>query len=188
MAYTLRLDRSRDAGQYFPPISHPSVEGAVAHFEQDGFPFDHEGRLAEAFLTIEQKKKLDGMASAKPVGKKPAKTDAKTEAKTEAAPDGEGDAPKPPKPPATYRDKRAVEEAAANEKKPGSDQLNLEMWLRGEVKYPEYRIKQAVRARYNRAFDNIKDVVEFLVTTENLVAIEHIKPEYQKMLVTAEVE
>ena len=128
MAIPKRLDRSRgDVGQFFPPLQHPS--GCSAHYEQDGFHFDHEGNLLAAYLTDEQKAEMEKQDKGK------AATTTTPQAKKPAA--------------ATRKEKR---EAAPKPQEQGSDQLNLEAFLRGEEKYPEFRVKKVVRDRYNRRY------------------------------------
>lgn len=156
-----RLDRSRSAGQYFPPIPHETVPGATAHFEQDGMKFDHDGVLIEAFLTPEQKKKLDAKAA------------------QAAAP-----APKTGEPAAKTEPQTRLEKRQANpdkDKQPGGDQLNLVAWLMGEERYQEFRVKKVVRDRYSRQFGSINDLVEFLVTDQHLVQPEQLAPEFKSI-------
>jgi hypothetical protein len=50
----VKLDKTRDHGIYFP-----LHEGA--HFDQDGFLFDHNGNLVEALLTHDKRNQLQAM-------------------------------------------------------------------------------------------------------------------------------
>ena len=50
--YSKRLDKSRPYGQHCPPENG-------AFFNQDGFDFDHEGRIVEKLLSADQKKQLE---------------------------------------------------------------------------------------------------------------------------------
>jgi len=144
---TKQLDRSRPFGTVFPPL------GAV-HFEQDGHQFDHEGNhLAEvpadpptpsttkqATPKGRQKKDKAATQPAAPTAKTKTKGKTKTE-KTPAKPD-----PAP--------------QTAAKGDDTG---INLESWLKGKEQYPEFKIKQVVRARFNRVVNNMPDTVYFLV-------------------------
>lgn len=50
----------------------------------------------------------------------------------------------------------------------GSD-VNLESWLRGEVKYPFFLLRAAVTARYHRNCNNLATIVVELVQEEKLI-------------------
>lgn len=166
MTFQKRLDRSRDVGQICPPLVHPTVDGCVAHFEQNGLFFDHEGLLLEPFLTEAQKKQAGETKKADGGGE--SKADATTK--------------KPPKAAKTRTEKRETEPA---KKQSGSDDLNLEAWLRGEEVYPEFRVKKVVRDRYNRVFNNINDLVQFLVVDESLVHRDVLKDDFRKLITPA---
>ena len=47
-----KLDQRRPYGEVHPP-------GRNHFFDQDGFPYDHEGKLVETLLSDEQKKQID---------------------------------------------------------------------------------------------------------------------------------
>ena len=148
------LDRSRPFGTV-----HPPYEGA--HFEQDGYHFDVEGKLVEALLTPEQKTKL--AQKAKPP-RPPAGTDGNSEPKQ----------PVPPNPP----------QAGEGNKDDGGDEnaVNLEQWLRDEASAPFKEVRQAVKARYNVWKTAKTDIVALLVLEQHLVAAEDIDPELRKLL------
>lgn len=177
MTIKRRLDKSRSAGTIFPPMPHADDPTAVAHYEQDGFYFDHEGRVLEAFLTPEQRKQFE------PVAPKPPKPAASGQPEE----DGEDDTPPQPAPAPKKPKTRQEKLAEKNPKKPASgDDLNLEMWLRGEAKYQEFRVKKVVRDRYNRVCSGTQELVRFLVEEVNLVPKEALKPEFAAFYEEAE--
>lgn len=168
MASTRRIDRSRgDAGQISPPMKHQKVPNCVAHYTQDGFMFDQHGKLLEAFLTTEQKKKLD-VHGDKPKAPNP-----------NAAADKEGEKESNPSVPKTRLEQRREHEM----QKADNGDVNLAAWLTGDEKYPEYRVKNTVRARYSVVFGNVADLARFLVMEQRLVPIEDVREDLRVQIV-----
>lgn len=141
-SYSKRLDKSRDFGTYHPP------DGG-AHYNQDGYDFDHTGALVEDRLTEEQKERLK---------KKP------------TAP--------PPKPPAPAAHGKAHKKETVPDPEPDADGLNLEAWLRGEEDYPFPDVQKAVKARYSVWKTAKRDLLLFLVEDQKLVETDDLSDEF----------
>jgi hypothetical protein len=151
-----RLDRS---------IYHSSVHGEFddpVRFWQDGLPFDTHGELVESKLTGEQSKQLEAQR---------ARGGAKA-----AAPPPEVAAPPPEAPPVGEFAGIEPEQSAPSDP-PLADQendVNLELWLKGERKYQSGRVFAAARARFNKAFTNYADLVDFLVYDARLMTANEV--------------
>jgi len=181
MRIPTRLDKSRPSGQHFPPLKNEKDVNQIAHFEQDGFQFDNTGKLLTAWLTPEQKKAWT--AQAKPPDQKknePAGGESEQDGAGGESAGAETAGEDAVQAPMTRGEIRRQEEE--NKRHAGSDDLNLNAWLRGDEKYPEFRVKKVVRDRFSRVFDKIGDLVEFLVTDENIEVFENLKPEFKAIL------
>lgn len=84
--------------------------------------------------------------------------------------------PAPPPPSA-----EAEEETAADT----SDDLNLELWAKGEAQYDFPEVQAAVKARLHKWCTSKVDLVNFLVD-ENVVAKSQLAPAFLKMIEAAE--
>lgn len=163
-----RLDKTRDYGTIHPAEIAVGDTTVAAHFNQDGYYFDHEGNLVEALLTPEQKKKL----AAKPAAAK-AKTQAKPAAKPKADAGDEQEA------------EDASDEADGNdEAKPAADgdELNIVSWLMGEIDYPVTAVREAVKKRYNTWKTSTRELILFLVEDQKVVTPKQLKPEWQQAI------
>lgn len=155
------LDRSRPFGTV-----HPPYEGA--HFEQDGYHFDVEGKLVEALLTVEQKNRLAAQKS-KDKAKPP---------RPPADPPPAGAAPSGSPPPSASEESGDEDENA----------INLEQWLRDDASANFKDVRSAVKARYGVWETAKAGVVAFLVNEQKLLAAEEIDPELRKLLPKREGE
>jgi hypothetical protein len=63
-----------------------------------------------------------------------------------------------------------------------ADDVNLVAWLRGEVEYPAYVVRNATRTRTGQVHDRIPDLVVALVYDEKLVSEDQIAPRFKAML------
>lgn len=144
---TKHLDRSRPFGTV-----HPPDQGA--HYEQDGYPFDAQGKIVEALLTEDQKKALE---------KKPPRPPAAPKAPKE---------PRPPNPGS----------ASAGGGKDDEGGVNLEQWLRDQDSANFKDVRLAVKERYSVWETSRAEVVIFLVNEQKLLAAEEIDPELRKLL------
>jgi hypothetical protein len=153
---TIKLDKSRPFGVVFP-----EYEGA--HFAQDGYHFDVEGRVVEALLTPELRKKME---AAQRVAEARAKADAAfTAALEEAGVDPAEVAPaKPARQPARDGNADGVTET-----------VDLGKWLRGESKFQWFAVAGAIKQEYGRTVTNKADAVDFLVDEIGLVASGSVK-------------
>lgn len=150
--YNKRLDRSRSFGEYHPPENG-------TFFNQDGFDFDHEGHLVADRLTEAQKKQLAKKAPAAPK----AEADSKPEGQSDGSPEDTSQPNSPANPQA-------------------GDDLNLEMWLRGEEDYPFSKVQAVVRSRFNVWKTARRDLVMFLVEEQKLVAVGDLSDEFKSLV------
>lgn len=157
------LDRSRNHGTI-----HPPHEGA--HYTQDGYYFDAEGKLVEALLKPEQKAALAKKASVPrpaPVAPpKPAATPPNPNAQSPAG--AEGVAP----------EGNAKEGEAGGE----PDAVNLEQWLRDPASAYFKDVRLAVKERYSVWKTAKAQIVEFLVVEQKLLPPEEIDAELRQLL------
>lgn len=163
---TKTLDRSRPYGTVHPPF-----EGM--HFEQDGYPFDHEGRLVEKLLKPEQKQALEKKAAAR-AAKAPPASGGET-----GAPNGESPS-KPTEP--------AAEGAGDGNKSDEADDdgINLEQWLRDPATANFKDVRVAIKERYS-VWHTAKDgAVDFLVNEVKLLPVEEIDASLRDLLVRRE--
>jgi hypothetical protein len=142
--YAKRLDRSRDYGTY-----HPPDDGA--HYNQDGYDFDHDGELVEHRLTAEQQERLKKKGPAAP--------------------------PKPPAPAPSHGKAHHAKETV-HDPEPDADGLNLEAWLRGQEDYPFPDVQKAVKARYSVWKTAKRDLLLFLVEDQKLVETDALSDEF----------
>ncbi|MCA1458097.1 hypothetical protein I6F35_33730 [Bradyrhizobium sp. BRP22] len=125
-------------------------EGAPYAFEQDGLPFDHHGYLAEKFVPANKKALVDKKL------KKLAKL-------------AEGEPVDEDKPDLTA-DVDDDDDADAD----ASLEINLEAWLKDEVKYEPHLVFKEAKRRYNKVFSNYRDLAEFLVFDEQICGPEDV--------------
>jgi hypothetical protein len=62
------------------------------------------------------------------------------------------------------------------------EDVNLEAWLRGDVKYPPHQIYKACRKRYSKNHTSIRSVVNDLVLDEELIPENEVAPELARLL------
>lgn len=63
-----------------------------------------------------------------------------------------------------------------------ADEVNLELWLRQNVKYPWHKVTDAIRTRYSATKPSKQAAVEFLVADIKLVPFAEVHPELRKFL------
>lgn len=153
----VRLDRSRHFAQV-----HPEEKGA--HFEQDGFYFGMDGRIAPAWLSDKDKDRLRRKA----MRAKAAQTAEAARRKALLAagidPDQDED---------DNGNVTAKASAVTSNKPEGkSDALDLVAWGRGELKAPWFKVRAAFEAQYSRSVENKEDALIFLIDQKLIVADE----------------
>lgn len=157
----LRMDRSRDHATVHGerPADDPHVN---VHFMQDGMPFDARGYLIYDLIT-EEKIKAIADRKLKKLKASPSTADEDT-----GAPD----------------DKTPDDKPADDEPSPSADtaDVNLEAWLRGEVSYPWFMVKKAVRDAHSTNIAKTADMVEFLVHDLKIIPREQVSPELRQLL------
>ncbi len=62
------------------------------------------------------------------------------------------------------------------------DDVNLESWLRGEVKYQPHQLRAAAKKRYHKTYANIPELIADLVLDEKLVPEDKVAPHLAKFL------
>jgi len=48
-------------------------------------------------------------------------------------------------------------------------EVNLELWAKGEVRYPPFKVFAAIRERYSKSVSTFADAIEFLVNEAKLI-------------------
>lgn len=151
--YMKRLDRTKDFGQYCPPD-----QGAF--YNQDGFDFDHEGRIVEARLTQEQRERL----KKKPPAAKP------------AAQKQDQD----PKAPETGSSDSGDRDTGSGGDEDG---INLEEWLRdGLDSYPFPDVQKTVRSRFSIWKTSKRDLIEFLVEDQKVISHDDLADDMKALI------
>ena len=135
-----RLDRSRAFGTVIGPTEPHKIAYSQVNFGLEFWPYDAHENLIEAALQPEQKKLLDDKRAAKAKTPEPEIED-EPQAVVETAP--------PPPPPDEHED------------------INLSMWLRGQIRYRPNEVQKAVRARYHVNKNTNRDLAMFLVEEPN---------------------
>jgi hypothetical protein len=152
----LRMDKSRP---------HATIHGeraagdrhAIAFYQQDGIHYDAHGYHIPELIDDD---KVRGLIERrlrrqqKLEGEK-----AEVDAQTDAAPDDDPDA------------------ASTDD-----DAVNLEAWLRGEVKYQWHMITSAVRKRYSQNLNRTIDVLECLVYDHEVVSEDQLADSFKDIL------
>lgn len=162
------LDRSRSFGTI-----HPPHEGA--HYSQDGYYFDAQGKLVESLLKPEQRaafaKKPPAPprpAPVAPVGSAAPKPPASEAAPSGPAPEGAQQHGTAAEPPPTDGD--------------DGDPVNIEQWLRDPATANFNDVRKAVKARYHVWMTAKPAVVTFLVNDQKLLPVEEIAAELRELL------
>jgi hypothetical protein len=57
--------------------------------------------------------------------------------------------------------------APDNDPPPG--EVNLELWAKGEARYPPFKVFAAIRERYSKSVSTFADAIEFLVNEAKLI-------------------
>ena len=131
-----------DRSRYFA-TEHGQFEDA-ARYWQDGLAFDADGKLVKTRLTPKPPRRL---AAAGAVASPPA---APVES---AAPEAAA----------------AAEAVAAPEPAKPNDEVDLERWLKGEVRYVSTQVFAAIRRRYGKTVTTFDESAAFLVGEVKLV-------------------
>jgi len=158
-ATKLRMDRSR-AFSTIHGERPPGDRHQYAHFQQDGIHFDAHGLHIDELIDDEKTRALV---------ERRLKRQAKLAPKEDAADAGDGDDDE-------------LDPAPASGAGSDPSDVNLEAWLRGEVKYPWFSITKLVRERYSQNITKLVDMIEFLVEDEKIVPFNELDPEYAKLL------
>lgn len=145
----IKLDKSRDYATV-----HGEHELPVA-FVQDGLHFNHHGDLIEAMVTTDAHRAL--------VAKKMRRIEKLAAQSADKPPSDQ-----PPAPPADDDDDDLDDD------KDAGDGVNLEQWLRDEVRYPPATIFKTMRERYSKQCSTFKEVAEFLVYDEQIVGPDEV--------------
>lgn len=136
-APVITLDRSRE-------FATVHGEGITHAFEQDGLPFNHQGRLVMELVTKDKRplveKKLKRLSKLETSGTKGVE---------------EADV--------------SIDDDAGD----GSD-INFEAWLKDQVKYQQHELFKEARRRFSKTFTNYRDLAEFLVFDENVCSPEDV--------------
>jgi len=135
---------------------HSSVHGEFddpVRYWQDGLPFNVHGELVEAKLTADQARQLEAQRAR--AGAKAAAPAPEAAANTLFA----GKQPEPAGPPDPPH---------------ADDEANLELWLKGERKYQAGKVFAAARSRYNKAFTNFTELIDFLVYDARLMTANEV--------------
>lgn len=69
-----------------------------------------------------------------------------------------------------------------DEDAPASDEINLEMWLRGEARYQPFQIFAECKKRFNRVHTSLRSVVDDLVLDEKLVPESEVAKDLMALL------
>jgi hypothetical protein len=53
--------------------------------------------------------------------------------------------------------------------RPPASDVNLELWAKGEARYPPFKVFAAIRERYSKSVSTFADAIEFLVSDVKLI-------------------
>lgn len=172
---TLRLDKTKPYstihGERQPDDPH-----YIVHYQQDGLPFDVQGKLVPDDNRRTPYTALD--ADGKPVQHKPLYDDKRAEKarrkldrlnRASTAPVEETDAEDDPG-------------AAAAERAEAAESVNFESWLRGEARYEHWQLVAAFEARFSRKTQKESDMVIEMVGDEHLVPEDELAPFAAKIM------
>jgi hypothetical protein len=166
----LRLDRSKKLATVHGDRNLDDPHASVAYM-QDGLPYDAEGVLVpDNGATAPRDVAIEG----KIVRFFPLYTEAmreKVKRKIERISQGL------PKDDVTEHDDTSVQEDA-------SEDVNLESWLRGDVRYPPFMIFAACKRRYSKSYNKFRDVIEDLVLDQKLVPEDQVSPDLLRHIST----
>jgi hypothetical protein len=154
----VKLDRTRHGARVTPPENG-------AHWEQDGFYFDNEGRLAPAWLTEKDKDRLRRKAAR-------AKASNAAEAARRKALIAAGIDPDQEEDDAGNVTAKSAGPAKAPAEAGKSDAVDLLAWARGELKAPWFKVRAAFEAQHAVSVENKEDAMIFLVKAGLMVADE----------------
>lgn len=149
----LRLDKSR-AYSTIHGERTPGDPHQLAFYCQEGIHFDAQGLHIEHLLDEKTLALVE----------KRLKRQAKAAPKDDADEPEEGDG------------------EPASDKDSGAGEVNLELWLRGEAKYPWFAITKTVRDRYHQNISKQSDMVAFLVLDEKVVEVDQLDPQLAALL------
>lgn len=163
-----KLDTSRPHG-----VVYGENTGNI-HYEQkalgiQSWPYDAHGNLVHAALTEQQKKKLQ---ERRDLAAKMAK-DAPKEAAVAV-----------PATPIT-EDLEDGERSGTDPVVPEDDEINLLMWLKGEVRYKPFEVQAALKKRYGANIPRLQDAALYLVEKQNLLPRAQVHASVLPALATA---
>jgi hypothetical protein len=159
----LRLDRSKKYATVHGDRNLDDPHACVAYM-QDGLPYDAEGVLVPDNGATEAR---DVVIDNARVRFFPLYTDemrAKRDRKIERIEQG---LPK----------EEVTELDATDDQEEASEDVNLESWLRGEVRYPPFMIFAACKRRYSKSYSKFRDVIEDLVFDQKIVPEDQLSPD-----------
>lgn len=143
-----RLDRSRPFGEVYGDADH-NVKFTQKSLGIESWPYDAHGELIEAALDKKQRDKLaERRAAFKPVPIEETIEDTVEE---------------------LHEEDLAAAAAAAAARSAEFDEINFEMWLRGEVKYRPNDLQKAAQQRYGVNKPQMRELARYLVEEQKLV-------------------
>lgn len=147
------------------PFAYVAGESDIAYSQKSlgiqSWPYDAQHNLLERLLNDDHKKKLAerrelaGKSAAK---EQPAPVDADALAKAAAE---------------DIADKQVEK---AGDKSDDESDVNLLMWLKGEVRYKPFEIQNAIKARYGANKPKLQDAALYLVEEKNILPREQVHP------------
>lgn len=159
------LDRSRPHGQVYGETSH-NIAFTQRALGLQGWPYDAHGKLIEGALNPEQKKKLKEKRDA-------AAAQAKADAKKPAA---KASAAELPQDELEDHGERPAAPAAVVQEENLHDEVNLVMWLKGEVRYKPFEIQNALKARYKVNKPQLQAAALYLVEEQKVLPRSQVHP------------
>lgn len=154
IAPRLRLDRSRPHSTIHGERA-PGDPHQFAFFCQDGIHYDAHGLHLDHLIADDKTRQLVERRLKRQV-KAASREEEPSEDGADAAPD-----------PSEASDASFV---------------NIEAWLRGDAKYQWFAVTKAVRERFHQNITKLKDMVEFLVEDEKIIAEADLDPDFAALL------
>lgn len=164
----IRLDRSKKFSTVHGDRTLDDPHGSVVYI-QDSLPFDGDGILVPDDGKTEP---WDMVHDGQRIRHFPLYTLAmreKLKRKIERVTKGL------PKDEVSEHDDDAIKEDAAED-------VNLESWLRGEVKYPPFMIYAACKKRFSKNYTRLRDVLDDLVLDEKIIPESQVDPKLLQLM------
>jgi hypothetical protein len=165
------LDKSRPHGSVHGEHPH-NVSFTQKAIGIEAWPYDHKGRLVEVALNEKQAQVLaDRRAKAKVAAEAAAEAAEKAKAEGKSSPTDDLSDDE------IAREEAELVQAADNEVKedePVEDEVNLVLWLKGEVRYRPREIQDALKKRYGANKPRMVDAAIYLVDEQQLLPREQV--------------